>query len=200
MHALSLPLVWIHIASLLEWALAIVGDHLYWGERRYEPQWRLDRPAMLRHLVSAIGRPAPGHLFDNPDALKATCGCAGLHHPDWAFGRSPPRLDLLAAEPSHEPAFQLDRASPAWNLGSETCGPSVLIFRCFPTLAFLLAGRGLCGRMATLALRGIPVHLGVRGRDDRGPAVVADSASAAGALHVDRPPRRRRMLLTSGNS
>jgi len=68
MHALSLPTWWIHIASVLEWALAIVAVTL-WGERRDEPQWRWIALAMLPALVSAMAA-CTWHLFDNPDALK----------------------------------------------------------------------------------------------------------------------------------
>jgi hypothetical protein len=68
MHALSLPTWWIHIASVIEWSLAIVAV-VRWGERRHEKEWRWIALAMLPALVSAMAA-CTWHLFDNPDQLK----------------------------------------------------------------------------------------------------------------------------------
>jgi hypothetical protein len=68
MHALSLPTWWIHVASVLEWVLAMVAV-VRWGERSQEPQWRWLALAMLPALVSAMAA-CTWHLFDNPRELK----------------------------------------------------------------------------------------------------------------------------------
>ena len=61
MHALSLGTWWIHIASVIEWCVAIVLMH-----RRGLPgmAW-----AMLPALVSAMAA-CTWHLFDNSEALR----------------------------------------------------------------------------------------------------------------------------------
>ena len=61
MHALSLGTWWIHVASVIEWCVAIVLMH-----RRGLPgmAW-----AMLPALVSAMAA-CTWHLFDNSEALR----------------------------------------------------------------------------------------------------------------------------------
>ena len=61
MHALSLGTWWIHIASVIEWCLAIVLL-----ERRGLRGMAL---AMLPALVSAMAA-CTWHLFDNSEALR----------------------------------------------------------------------------------------------------------------------------------
>jgi uncharacterized membrane protein len=68
MHALSLPTWWIHIASVLEWVLAMVAI-VRLGEQRGEPQWRWLALAMLPALVSAMAA-CTWHFFDNPEELR----------------------------------------------------------------------------------------------------------------------------------
>lgn len=68
MHALSLPTWWIHIASVLEWVLAMLAVQQL-GLQRREKGWRWLALAMLPALVSAMCA-CTWHLFDNPDALK----------------------------------------------------------------------------------------------------------------------------------
>ena len=68
MHALSLPTWWIHIASVLEWVLAMLAVQQL-GLMRHEKGWRWLALAMLPALVSAMCA-CTWHLFDNPDALK----------------------------------------------------------------------------------------------------------------------------------
>jgi hypothetical protein len=68
MHALSLTTWWIHIASVLEWMLAMVSVQRF-GVVRAEPGWRWLALAMLPALVSAMAA-CTWHLFDNPDELK----------------------------------------------------------------------------------------------------------------------------------
>jgi len=68
MHALSLPTWWIHIASVLEWVLAMLAIQQLGIERR-ERGWRWLAVAMLPALVSAMCA-CTWHLFDNPDALR----------------------------------------------------------------------------------------------------------------------------------
>ena len=62
MHDLSLGTWWIHVASVLEWSLAIVLL-----ERRglRGMAW-----AMLPALVSAMAA-CTWHLYDNPDSLRS---------------------------------------------------------------------------------------------------------------------------------
>jgi hypothetical protein len=68
MHALSLPTWWIHITSVLEWALAMLVIQ-QWGRRRGERAWSWLALAMLPALVSAMCA-CTWHLFDNAAALK----------------------------------------------------------------------------------------------------------------------------------
>ena len=68
MHALSLGTWWIHIASVLEWLLAMLAiQHL--GLQRQERGWQWLALAMLPALMSAMCA-CTWHLFDNPDALR----------------------------------------------------------------------------------------------------------------------------------
>ena len=68
MHALSLPTWWIHVASVLEWGLAMLAIQA-WGQRRGEPEWNWLALAMLPALVSAMAA-CTWHLFDNAEELK----------------------------------------------------------------------------------------------------------------------------------
>ncbi len=68
MHALSLPTWWIHVASVLEWTLAMVAV-IHWGERRQETEWRWLALAMLPALVSAMAA-CTWHVFDNAPELR----------------------------------------------------------------------------------------------------------------------------------
>ena len=68
MHALSLPTWWIHVASVLEWALAMVAVQR-WGQLRNQPEWNWLALAMLPALVSAMAA-CTWHLFDNAPELQ----------------------------------------------------------------------------------------------------------------------------------
>jgi hypothetical protein len=68
MHALSLPTWWIHITSVIEWALAMVAIQR-WGHLQAEPAWNWLALAMLPALFSAMAA-CTWHLFDNPAALQ----------------------------------------------------------------------------------------------------------------------------------
>ncbi|MGL6135522.1 MAG: DUF2499 domain-containing protein [Prochlorococcaceae cyanobacterium] len=68
MHALSLPTWWIHITSVLEWAVAMVAVLRLAGARA-EGAWRWLALAMLPALVSATCA-CTWHLFDNPAELQ----------------------------------------------------------------------------------------------------------------------------------
>ncbi|MFM8259943.1 MAG: DUF2499 domain-containing protein [Vulcanococcus sp.] len=68
MHALSLPTWWIHVASVLEWGLAMLAIQR-WGEQRGERAWSWLALAMLPALVSAMAA-CTWHLFDNAAALN----------------------------------------------------------------------------------------------------------------------------------
>ena len=68
MHALSLPTWWIHVASVLEWGLAMLAIQR-WGQRRGEPEWNWLALAMVPALVSAMAA-CTWHLFDNAEALN----------------------------------------------------------------------------------------------------------------------------------
>ncbi len=68
MHALSLPTWWIHIASVLEWAAAMLAVQQL-GLRRREGGWRWLSLAMLPALISAMAA-CTWHLFDNSSALQ----------------------------------------------------------------------------------------------------------------------------------
>ncbi|MGQ9865670.1 MAG: DUF2499 domain-containing protein [Pseudanabaenaceae cyanobacterium] len=66
MHALSIPTWWIHLASVLEWALAIV---LAWQYGTRVPGWRAIAYGMLPALASALCA-CTWHFFDNHPALS----------------------------------------------------------------------------------------------------------------------------------
>ena len=68
MHALSLPTWWIHVASVLEWILAIA---LLARQSRVErqPALRWLALAMTPALVSAMAA-CTWHLFDNSEVLR----------------------------------------------------------------------------------------------------------------------------------
>jgi len=68
MHALSLPTWWIHIASVLEWLLAMLAIQQL-GLQRQERGWQWLALAMLPALMSAMCA-CTWHLFDNPEALR----------------------------------------------------------------------------------------------------------------------------------
>ena len=68
MHALSLPTWWIHVASVLEWGLAMVAVQR-WGQLRNQPEWNWLALAMLPALVSAMAA-CTWHLFDNAPELQ----------------------------------------------------------------------------------------------------------------------------------
>ena len=68
MHVLSLPTWWIHIASVIEWVLAM-GAIQRWGLRRGERAWSWLAFAMLPALISAMAA-CTWHLFDNAAELK----------------------------------------------------------------------------------------------------------------------------------
>ena len=68
MHALSLPTWWIHVASVIEWVLAMLAIQR-WGQQRAESDWSWLALAMLPALVSAMAA-CTWHLFDNADELK----------------------------------------------------------------------------------------------------------------------------------
>jgi hypothetical protein len=68
MHALSLLTWWIHIASMLEWMLAIPAVQAY-GQLRGEPGWRWLALAMLPALASGMAV-CTWHFYDNTELLK----------------------------------------------------------------------------------------------------------------------------------
>ena len=68
MHTLSLPTWWIHLASVLEWALAIPLVQRY-GLLRREGGWRWLALAMVPALASGTVV-CTWHLFDNTAALR----------------------------------------------------------------------------------------------------------------------------------
>jgi Protein of unknown function (DUF2499) len=68
MHALSLPTWWIHLASVLEWGLAMLAIQR-WAEQRADRAWSWLALAMLPALVSAMAA-CTWHLFDNAAELK----------------------------------------------------------------------------------------------------------------------------------
>ena len=80
MHALSLPTWWIHLASVLEWVLAMLAIQR-WGQSRREPEWNWLALAMLPALVSAMAA-CTWHLFDNAQELQGLvvlqAGCTTL--------------------------------------------------------------------------------------------------------------------------
>jgi len=68
MHALSLPTWWIHVASVIEWGLAMLTIQRF-GQQRHEPEWNWLALAMLPAFVSAMAA-CTWHLFDNAEELK----------------------------------------------------------------------------------------------------------------------------------
>lgn len=68
MHALSLGTWWIHIASVLEWIVAMLAIQRY-GRMRGEGGWRWLSLAMVPALASAMAA-CTWHLFDNSGDLK----------------------------------------------------------------------------------------------------------------------------------
>jgi hypothetical protein len=68
MHALSLPTWWIHVASVLEWGLAMLAIQR-WGRHRRQPAWNWLALAMVPALVSAMAA-CTWHLFDNAAELQ----------------------------------------------------------------------------------------------------------------------------------
>jgi hypothetical protein len=68
MHALSLPTWWIHVASVLEWVLAMLAIQR-WGLSRGERAWSWLALAMVPALISAMAA-CTWHLFDNAAELK----------------------------------------------------------------------------------------------------------------------------------
>jgi hypothetical protein len=68
LHALSLPTWWIHVASVLEWAAAMLAVQRF-GQLRREPAWRWLALAMVPALASAMAA-CTWHLFDNSADLQ----------------------------------------------------------------------------------------------------------------------------------
>ena len=68
MHALSLTTWWIHVASVLEWAMAIPVVQGY-GLLRREGAWRWLALAMVPALTSGLAV-CTWHLFDNTAQLR----------------------------------------------------------------------------------------------------------------------------------
>ncbi len=68
MHALSLGTWFIHLATLLEWMLAIILV-LRWGESTKNTAISWLSLAMLPNLASAMAA-ITWHIFDNSDELK----------------------------------------------------------------------------------------------------------------------------------
>jgi len=68
MHALSLPTWWIHVASVVEWVLAMLAIQ-NWGLQRKELEWQWLALAMVPALVSAMAA-CTWHLFDNSAQLQ----------------------------------------------------------------------------------------------------------------------------------
>jgi hypothetical protein len=68
MHALSLGTWWIHIASVLEWIVAMVAIQRF-GQSRQEGGWRWLSLAMVPALASAMAA-CTWHLFDNSAELQ----------------------------------------------------------------------------------------------------------------------------------
>jgi len=99
MHALSLPTWWIHVASVLEWGLAMIAIQR-WGQQRQERAWSWLALAMLPALVSAMAA-CTWHLFDNASELKGLVvfqaattliGNVTLALAAWNLARQPGRL------------------------------------------------------------------------------------------------------------
>ena len=96
MHALSLPTWWIHVASVIEWGLAILAIQA-WGRRRDERAWGWLAAAMLPALVSAMAA-CTWHLFDNAQAMQGlvvlqagctTVGNGAMAAAAWNLARQP---------------------------------------------------------------------------------------------------------------
>jgi hypothetical protein len=68
LHALSMPTWWIHVASVLEWAAAMLAVQRF-GQIRREPAWRWLSLAMVPALASAMAA-CTWHLFDNSADLQ----------------------------------------------------------------------------------------------------------------------------------
>lgn len=68
MHALSLPTWWIHVASVLEWALAMLAIQR-WADQVRDRAWSWLALAMVPALISAMAA-CTWHLFDNAQALQ----------------------------------------------------------------------------------------------------------------------------------
>ena len=68
LHALSLPTWLIHVASVLEWAAAMLAVQRF-GQIRREPAWRWLSLAMVPALASAMAA-CTWHLFDNSADLQ----------------------------------------------------------------------------------------------------------------------------------
>ena len=68
MHALSLGTWWIHVASVMEWLLAIFAVQAH-GRRCHDPAWNWFALAMVPSLVSAMAA-CTWHGFDNNMALQ----------------------------------------------------------------------------------------------------------------------------------
>ena len=68
MHALSLPTWWIHLASVIEWGLAMWAIQR-WGEQQRQREWIWLALAMTPALISAMAA-CTWHLFDNAAALQ----------------------------------------------------------------------------------------------------------------------------------
>jgi hypothetical protein len=68
MHALSLPTWWIHVASVIEWSLAMLAIQR-WGSDRGERAWSWLALAMVPALISAMAA-CTWHLFDNAAELQ----------------------------------------------------------------------------------------------------------------------------------
>jgi len=100
MHALSLPTWWIHITSVLEWALAMVAIQR-WGQQRGERAWSWLSLAMLPALVSAMCA-CTWHLFDNAAELKG----------------------LVVVQAGTTAAGNLTMALAAWNLWRQSLAQS----------------------------------------------------------------------------
>ena len=80
MHALSLPTWWIHVASVVEWVLAMLAIQ-NWGLQRKEVEWQWLALAMVPALISAMAA-CTWHLFDNSAQLQGLvvlqAGCTVL--------------------------------------------------------------------------------------------------------------------------
>ena len=126
MHALSLPTWWIHVASVLEWGLAMLAMQR-WGERRQEPEWNWLALAMTPALISAMAA-CTWHLFDNSAQLKGlvvlqagltTLGNIALAVAAWNLLRRQ-RLGLDGTRPQALPLGGAEATAPPTTACSET--------------------------------------------------------------------------------